>query len=156
MPKQSAGILLYKKSPDGVAVLLAHPGGPYWKNKDQGVWSIPKGEFEDGEKPLDAALREFKEETGIALRGDFLELDPIKLKSGKTVYAWALEMDVDAGNLKSNTFALEWPPKSGKMVNVPENDRAEWFPVAEALEKINPAQAALVHQLTTRLSNNKH
>jgi predicted NUDIX family NTP pyrophosphohydrolase len=149
--KQSAGILLYKKQHGELFVLLAHPGGPFWKNKDLGVWSIPKGEFNDDEQPLDAAIREFEEETGIRIDGDFIPLQPVRLKSGKTVHAWALERDLDASKIKSNEFDIEWPPKSGKTISIPEIDRAEWFPAGIALEKINVAQGALIKELLQRL-----
>ena len=112
--KQSAGILLYKIVNGEMEVLLAHPGGPFWKNKDLGAWSIPKGEFTESENALDAAIREFEEETGTRLSGNFIELDSVKLKSGKTVYAWALEKDLDVATVKSNEFEIAWPPKAVK------------------------------------------
>ncbi len=149
--KQSAGILLYKKASDEIFVLLAHPGGPYWKNKDSGAWSIPKGEFTNEENALDAAIREFEEEIGTTISGDFIELQPVKLKSGKTIYAYALEQDLDTSTVKSNEFEIEWPPKSGKTISIPEIDKAEWFPVAEALEKINAAQGDFIKQLVERI-----
>jgi predicted NUDIX family NTP pyrophosphohydrolase len=149
--KQSAGILLYKKASNEIFVLLAHPGGPYWKNKDAGAWSIPKGEFTNEENALDAAIREFEEEIGTKISGDFIELQPVKLKSGKTIYAWALEQDLDTSTVKSNEFEIEWPPKSGKTISIPEIDKAEWFPVAEALEKINAAQGDFIKQLVERI-----
>ena len=149
--KQSAGILLYKKVDDALYFLLVHPGGPFWKNKDLGAWSIPKGEFTDDEKALDAAIREFEEETGIVLTGDFTELQSVKLKSGKVVYAWAHDRDVDAAAIVSNTFEMEWPPKSGKWVSVPEVDKAEWFSTAIALEKINAAQAAFIREVISKM-----
>ncbi|HEX9980960.1 MAG TPA: NUDIX domain-containing protein [Flavobacterium sp.] len=145
--KQSAGILLYKRSNNSLLFLLAHPGGPFWKNKDSGSWSIPKGEFTDDEDPLDAARREFTEEIGTVLNGNFLELTPVKQKSGKTIYAWAAEGDLDPEKIISNIFEMEWPPKSGKMQSFPEIDRAGWFPEAEALQKINPAQADFIRQI---------
>lgn len=149
--KQSAGILLYKKASDKIFVLLAHPGGPYWKNKDAGAWSIPKGEFTNEENALDAAIREFEEEIGTKISGDFIELQPVKLKSGKTIYAWALEQDLDTSTVKSNEFEIEWPPKSSKTISIPEIDKAEWFPAAEALEKINVAQGDFIRQLVERI-----
>lgn len=149
--KQSAGILLYKKTGNEIFVLLAHPGGPYWKNKDAGVWSIPKGEFTNEENALDAAIREFEEEIGTKISGDFMELQSVKLKSGKTIYAWALEQDLDTSTIKSNEFEIEWPPKSGKKISIPEIDKAEWFSVNEALEKINVAQGDFIKQLIKKL-----
>lgn len=149
--KQSAGILLYKKASNEIFVLLAHPGGPYWKNKDTGAWSIPKGEFTNEENALDAAIREFEEEIGTTISGDFIELQPVKLKSGKTIYAYALEQDLDTSTVKSNEFEIEWPPKSGKTISIPEIDKAEWFPAAEALEKINVAQGDFIKQLVERI-----
>jgi predicted NUDIX family NTP pyrophosphohydrolase len=138
---------VYKKVRNENFVLLAHPGGPFFKNKDAGSWTIPKGEFDDSENALNAAIREFEEETGIRLLGEFIELKPVKLKSGKMVYAWALEKDVDVSNITSNEFQIEWPPRSGRMQSFPEIDKAEWFSVEAALEKINPSQASLIEQL---------
>jgi predicted NUDIX family NTP pyrophosphohydrolase len=147
MPKKSAGILVYRDAESGVEVLLAHPGGPFWRNKDEGAWTIPKGEFED-EEALVAAQREFCEELGSPPPdGDYLELTPVKQKNAKTVYAWAVEGDFDPADLKSNRFSCEWPPKSQRMQEFPEVDRAEWFPVDVAKQKILPAQAALIDQL---------
>jgi predicted NUDIX family NTP pyrophosphohydrolase len=152
--KQSAGILLYKRTTGGeLVVLLVHPGGPFWKNKDIGAWSIPKGEFTNDEKPLDAAIREFEEEVGVKVSGEFIELKPVKLKSGKVVFAWALEKDIDVSSIKSNEFQMEWPPKSGKIISIPEIDKAEWFTVDEALQKINPAQSNLILQLVAKLKS---
>ena len=150
--KQSAGILLYKINNTKIFVLLGHPGGPFWKNKDLGAWSIPKGEFTNEEKPFDAAMREFEEETGIKLQGKFIELQPVKLKSGKIIYAWALEQDIDASKIKSNTFEIEWPPKSGKFISIPEIDRAEWFSIDIAIEKINGGQSDLILQLVATIA----
>lgn len=127
MLKKSAGILLYRINSSKLEVLLVHPGGPYWAKKDAGVWSVPKGEFEEVEDPLEAAKREMKEETGIKIKGNFIELTPVKLKSGKMIYAWAVCGDCEAENITSNTFELEWPPKSGKREIFPEVDKAEWF-----------------------------
>lgn len=146
--KQSAGILLYRFNKNHPEFFLVHPGGPFWKNKDIGTWSIPKGEFEDDEDPLAAARREFHEETGQKIDGDFIELNPIKMKSGKMVYAWAIEKDIDPTILLSNTIMIDWPPKSGKKLEIPEVDRGEWFSFADAKEKINPAQANFLDQLT--------
>jgi len=130
-----------------IEVLLVHPGGPFWKNKDIGAWSIPKGEFTDDEEPLDAARREFEEETGFKPGGGYLPLQPIKLKSGKRVLAWAFEGDCDASQVRSNTFKLQWPPKSGEWRDFPEVDRAAWFSVEEARLKIHPEQVAFLEQL---------
>lgn len=149
--KKSAGILLYKKVKDELLVLLVHPGGPYWKNKDAGSWSVPKGEFTEDEAPLDAAVREFEEETGTKPQGDFIALNPVKLKSGKLVYAWACERDLDVNSIKSNEFEIEWPPKSGILKKFPEIDKAAWFQVAEAMEKINPPQEKFITELISKL-----
>jgi len=145
--KQSAGILVYKTVGNARQFLLAHPGGPFWKNKDLGVWTIPKGEFNDTEEPFAAALREFEEETGVALEGDFTPLSPVKLQSGKIIHAWAIKHDFAPERLVSNTFKMEWPPKSGKLGTFPEIDRVAWFGLAEALVKINAAQADFIRQL---------
>jgi predicted NUDIX family NTP pyrophosphohydrolase len=145
--KKSAGILLYKRVHGQLLVLLVHPGGPFWKNKDAGHWSIPKGEFSDDENAFDAARREFEEETGTHLEGDFIALSPVKLKSAKVVYTWALEKDLNADAIVSNTFEIEWPPKSGKLKSFPEIDKAQWFTINEALEKINEAMRELILQL---------
>lgn len=147
---QSAGILLYRFVEGQLQVLLAHPGGPFWAKKDLGAWSVPKGEFTD-EKPLAAALREFGEETGIALDGDFIALTPIKQKSGKVVHAFAQERDVEAGAVKSNLFTMEWPPRSGKMQEFPEVDRTEWFDVETAREKLVEGQRAPLNELVLKL-----
>jgi len=147
MPKQSAGILLYRKFNNVLQVFLVHPGGPFWKNKDDGAWSIPKGEYESDEDPLAAAKREFYEETGQSIDGEFIALKPIKQKSGKIVQAYLVEGDIDAHNIKSNLFEIEWPPKSGKMQSFPEVDRAGWFTVDEAKVKMNAGQVGLVEEL---------
>lgn len=149
--KQSAGILLYKKMNGSLQVFLVHPGGPYWQKKDEGSWSVPKGEFSDAEDALQAAKREFFEETGTSLSGEFIELAPVTQKAGKKVYAWAIEGDIDAGDIRSNTFTIEWPPGSRKMKEYPEVDRAGWFNVETAKEKINPAQASLIDDLIQKL-----
>ena len=148
MTKISAGILLYRKTSNGLEVFLVHPGGPFWAKKDAGAWSIPKGEFAEDEDPLTAAKREFAEETGFALDGEFMELDPVKQRAGKIVHAWAHEGDVDAADITSNTFTMEWPPKSGRMAEFPEVDRAEWFPIDLAREKLTTGQLPLLDQLT--------
>lgn len=152
MRKTSAGILLYKQGREGLQVFLVHPGGPFWKNKDAGAWSIPKGEFIEGEDPLKAAIREFFEETGQQISGEFLELKPIKARSGKLIFAWALQGDIDPDKIVSNTFPLEWPPRSGKFIDVPEIDKGAWFSLGMALEKINASQAAFITELASLLS----
>jgi predicted NUDIX family NTP pyrophosphohydrolase len=152
MPKTSAGLLMYRRRGDALEVLLVHPGGPFWKKRDLGAWSIPKGEIGEGEEPLAVARREFEEETGARPEGDFLELEPVKQKGGKVVRAWAVEGDLDPEAIESNTFTIEWPPGSGKMADFPEVDRAIWFTVEEARDKINPAQVALIDQLVERLT----
>ena len=145
---QSAGILLYRNNNARLEVFLVHPGGPFFKNKDEGAWSIPKGEFLDNEDPLLAARREFLEETGQKLVSDkFIALSPIRQKSGKTVIAWAVEGDIDPAAIVSNLFEIEWPPKSGKQASFPEVDRGAWFSIDEAKIKINPAQVALIDEL---------
>jgi predicted NUDIX family NTP pyrophosphohydrolase len=153
MPKKSAGILLYRFTNSEPEFLLVHPGGPLHVKRDLGAWSIPKGEYDDGEDPLTVAKREFYEETGQYVpANDFFELNPIKQKSGKLVHAWAAEGDLDIASITSNTFRLEWPPRSGKWIDTPEVDRAEWFSFDTALDKINPAQAALVRELFEKLT----
>ncbi len=144
--KKSAGLLLFRRRGPAVEVFLAHMGGPFWEHEDEGAWSIPKGEFEE-EAPLDAALREFEEETGIRPTGAFIGLSPVKQASGKTVYVWALEYDCDAENIQSNTFALEWPKGSGVMREFPEVDRAAWFSTGEARKKILKGQVPFIDQL---------
>jgi len=149
--KQSAGLLLYRKFKNSLEVFLVHPGGPFWKNKDDGSWSIPKGEFEENESPLQAAMREFLEETGKSVSGQFLKLNSIKQKSGKTVFAWAVEKNLDASDIISNTFEIEWPPRSGKVQKFPEIDKASWFSIDEAKTKINAAQVALLTELEVKI-----
>jgi predicted NUDIX family NTP pyrophosphohydrolase len=150
---RSAGLLLYRGQDDGVEVLLVHPGGPLWARRDAGAWSIPKGEYPDGEDPLDAARREFEEELGSAPpAGEAADLGEIRQKSGKRVRGWALAGDLDATRITSNTFELEWPPRSGRLLEVPEVDRAEWFGLDSAREKINPAQVPLLDRLEELLA----
>ena len=151
MSKKSAGLLLFRDVSGHLEVLLVHPGGPFWANKDEGVWSIPKGEFEDNEAPLEAAKREFEEETGLTPDGEMIPLEPLRQPSGKLVYAWAMKRDVGPAAVKSNTFSLEWPPKSGQYQEFPEIDRAAWFTVDEAGRKISKGQAAFLVQLQEKL-----
>ncbi len=152
MPKISAGILLFRQRPGGVEVLLVHPGGPFWARKDAGAWSIPKGEVEAGEDLLAAARREVFEETGLRVEGACLPLGALKQPGGKTVVAWASEGAFDPASLKSNTFAIEWPPRSGKTAEFPEVDRAEWFDLAQAGEKILKGQQAFLASLAERVA----
>jgi predicted NUDIX family NTP pyrophosphohydrolase len=152
MSKQSAGILLYRKKNADTEVLLVHPGGPFWAKKDVGAWSIPKGEFAEPEEVLAAAKREFAEELGSPPPdGEFLELGQAKQSSGKVVHAWALEADFDAVNIKSNTFHMEWPPKSGQQQEFPEVDRAAWFPLKTAGAKLVKGQLPLLEALASHL-----
>ncbi len=147
MPKVSAGILLWRRAASGVEVFLVHPGGPFWRNKDDGAWSIPKGEAAPGEDLLGHARREFEEETGAPIDGDFRKLAPTKQPGGKLVHAFAVEGDFDPASLRSNLFEMEWPPRSGRRRNFPEVDRAGWFSLAAAREKILKGQAALLDEL---------
>jgi predicted NUDIX family NTP pyrophosphohydrolase len=151
--RKSAGILLYRFHQQKLEVFLVHPGGPFWKGKETGAWSIPKGEFTEEEEPLQAAIREFKEETGSEINGNFIELQPIKQKAGKMVYCWAVEGDIDAGAISSNTYKQEWPYKSGKWQTFPEVDKAAWFSIEEAKEKINAAQAAFIDELVLHIKH---
>ncbi len=152
MPKKSAGLLLYRKALGSIEVFLVHPGGPFWAKKDDGAWSIPKGEFAEDEDPLTAAKREFREETGFGVPGQCEPLEPVRQPSGKLVYAWAVQGDVDAQALKSNTFAMEWPRGSGKTQEFPEVDRAAWFAIDLAKRKILKGQVAFLDQLAQRLT----
>lgn len=152
MPKRkSAGILMYRLRQHRLEFFLVHPGGPFWANKDQGAWSIPKGEFEDPEDPLKAAIREFSEETGSVPEGDFVALPPVVQKAGKLVLAWAVTGNIDADRIQSNHYKIEWPPKSGKWKSYPEVDKAAWFTEEEARERINPAQVAFIDALRQQL-----
>jgi predicted NUDIX family NTP pyrophosphohydrolase len=148
---RSAGILLYRRHAGAIEVLLVHPGGPFWRKKDLGAWSIPKGEYAHGEEPLTVARREFEEETGASLSGDFLPLGEITQRGGKIVTAFALEADLDPKALRSNVFEIEWPPRSGRRQAFPEVDRAEWFCPEEAHQKILPAQRTFVTRLLAAL-----
>lgn len=147
----SAGMLLFRRTGGGVEVFLAHPGGPFWKNKDAGAWTIPKGVVDEGEDPLDAARREFVEETGITPVEPFLPLGAIRQKAGKTVHAWAWEGDADPDAVTSNEVRTEWPRGSGRWLTFPEVDRCAWFTPDEARERINPAQAELIGRLQALL-----
>jgi predicted NUDIX family NTP pyrophosphohydrolase len=150
MKKRSAGILVYRWR-DEPELFLVHPGGPFWKNKDDGAWSIPKGEIDPDENPLRAALREFQEEVGQAIDGDFIALDPVTISGGKVIEAWAVEHDLDATSITSNSFEIEWPPRSGRKQAFPEVDRAAWFSAPIALQKITPGQVSLLVQLLEKL-----
>jgi predicted NUDIX family NTP pyrophosphohydrolase len=151
--KNSAGILLYRGKGDSLEVLLVHPGGPFWAKKDEGAWSIPKGELDEGEESRICALRELEEEIGSSLGltpEHLIELGEVRLKSGKLVQGWAAQGDFDPATLRSNTFAIEWPPRSGKEREFPEVDRAEWFGPEQARLKINPGQVAFLDRLLER------
>jgi predicted NUDIX family NTP pyrophosphohydrolase len=154
MPKRSAGILLYRRPNGEPEVLLVHPGGPYWEKKDLGAWSIPKGEYDDAEDPRACALREFEEELGARPpEGDLAALGTAKQSGGKVVTAWAVEGDLDPAGARSNTFTLEWPPRSGVMRDFPEVDRADWFTLDDARRRINPAQAVFLERLREELGD---
>ncbi len=153
MAKLSAGILMFRKPNSRVQVFLVHPGGPFWRNKDAGAWSLPKGEYAQGEDPLQAARREFAEETGFALEGTFLPLGEVKQPGGKTISAWAIEGDCSPDDLQSNTFSLEWPPKSGRQQQFPEVDRGEWFSMNEARTRILKGQIPLLDRLVALLES---
>lgn len=151
MVRRSAGLLVFRRRNVLTEFFLVHPGGPWWQGKDTGAWSIPKGEFSETEDALTAAIREFAEETGQAITGNFIPLAPVKQKGGKMVIAWAVEAEPDAAHIVSNTFKMEYPYKSGKWITVPEIDKAGWFRAAEARVKINPAQVQLIDELLTKL-----
>lgn len=151
MAKQSAGILLYRKQASGLQVLLVHPGGPFFAKKDAGNWTIPKGEYPESEAPLDAAIREFEEETGYRPSGKFIPLKAIQQKGGKVVQCWAVSGELDPAGIVSNTFELEWPPRSGKKRSFPEVDKAAWFTLAEARQMMNERQTAFLDELETLL-----
>lgn len=156
MKKQSAGLLLYRIRMNEPEFLLVHPGGPFFKNKENGVWSIPKGELHEDEDHFTAALREAQEELGVEISGDFKPLKPIKQKSGKVVYAWAIEYDQEIENFKSNTFEMEWPPTSGKKQSFPEVDKIEWFTLDHLSIKIIPEQLELIYELMTQVNQNSN
>src|ERR1700761_1974312 len=150
MSKQSAGILLYRKRSGALEVFLVHPGGPFWAKKDAGAWSIPKGEYAEGEAPLDAAKREFLEETGFTAEGDFVELGQVRQAGGKLVSAWAVEGDLDPAMLVSNVCLIDWPPRSGRKMEIPEVDRGEWFTVDAARDKILKGQVVFLDLLVQK------
>jgi predicted NUDIX family NTP pyrophosphohydrolase len=152
MPKKSAGLLPFRYAAGTLEVLLVHPGGPFWANKNDGAWSIPKGEFGDDEDPLAAARREFEEETGSAPDGEMIALAPVKQAGGKIVVAWAVHSDFDPETLRSHTFSMEWPPRSGRKQEFPEVDRASWFDVETAKQRIVKGQVPLIDQLIDKLS----
>jgi predicted NUDIX family NTP pyrophosphohydrolase len=147
LARQSAGLLLFRHVAGRLEVFLVHPGGPYWARKDEGAWSIPKGEFTAGEDALDAARREFREETGLDVPGPYHVLAPVRQAGGKVVHAWAVRADLDATSIRSNTFSMEWPPRSGRTREFPEVDRAAWFTMEEARRRILPSQVPLLDQL---------
>ena len=151
MPKKSAGILVFRKTQDEYEYLLVHPGGPFWVKKDFNSWSIPKGEFEEDEQPLAAAKREFEEETGFSIKGEFIELNPVKQPGGKLIYSWAVKSDIDSSRVKSNLFKMEWPPRSGAYKEFPEIDRAEWFDFETAKQKILSGQIPIIENLKNKL-----
>ncbi len=151
MPKKSAGLLIYRRRRGILEVFLVHPGGPFWSKKDAGAWSIPKGEYEAGEDPFEVAKREFQEETGFQASGEFVPLRPQKQPGGKIVSAWAIEGDYDASAIRSNTFSMEWPPGSGRQQEFPEVDRADWFMIPTAEEKINKGQSGFLEELASML-----
>ena len=155
MAKKSAGLLMFRRSPDGrVQILLVHPGGPFWVNKDLGAWTVPKGEHDDSEDALEAAKREFAEETGFPVSGPFLPLGSLKQPSGKTVSVWAFESDCDPAALVSNEFEMEWPPKSGRKASFVEIDRAEWFSPSEARKKLTKGQVGFLDALEKAVLRN--
>jgi len=151
MTKKSAGILMYRFREGKLQVFLVHPGGPFWARKDRAAWSIPKGEIDESEDPLEAAKREFQEETGMPVTGDFINLGEVKQPGRKIIYVWAVEGDCDPAAIKSNTFEMQWPPKSGKYKSFPEVDRAGWFSLGEAREKLHKGQIVLVDRLAEKL-----
>jgi predicted NUDIX family NTP pyrophosphohydrolase len=147
----SAGVVLYRRERERLELFLVHPGGPFWSRKDVGAWSFPKGEYQEGEDPASVARREFHEETGFTVQGELVALEPIRQKGGKVVQLFATEGDCDATAIRSNTFTMEWPSKSGRTAEFPEVDRAGWFSPAQARVKLNPAQAGAVDEICARL-----
>jgi predicted NUDIX family NTP pyrophosphohydrolase len=152
MVRLSAGLLLFRESAGSLEVLLVHPGGPWWANKDDGAWSIPKGGIGDGEDAFDAARREFAEETGLTAEGPYLPLEPVRQSGGKLVHAWAMRGDCDVAALRSNSFTMEWPPRSGRQQSFPEVDRYAWLPIETAKQKILASQLPLLLQLQSNLA----
>jgi predicted NUDIX family NTP pyrophosphohydrolase len=152
MPKRSAGILVYRRAGSGIEVFLVHPGGPFWAKKEFRAWSIPKGEYEEGEDPFTVALREFREETGQEIAGDWLPLATVKTPGGKFLSSWAVEGVVDAAAIVSNEFAMEWPPRSGRMQMFPEVDRAAWFALPEARERVHAGMVPILDELARKLA----
>jgi predicted NUDIX family NTP pyrophosphohydrolase len=150
--KRSAALLVYKRAADGIQVFLVHPGGPFWARKDLSAWSLPKGEFGDSEEGLGAARREFREEVGQEIEGDFIALAPVRQGSHKVIHAWAVEGEVDETRVRSNEFEMEWPPRSGRRARFPEVDRAGWFTMAEAKRRILPGQVPILDELAERLA----
>ena len=151
MAGRSAGIVVFRHRPRGLEFLLVHPGGPYWANKDEGAWSVPKGEHDEGDDALEVARRELEEETGLRLEGRFIPLTPVRQRGGKVVSAWGVEGDLDPDAFRSNTFTMEWPPRSGRMREFPEVDRAGWFTLEEARAKLNAAQVPLLVELAAKV-----
>jgi predicted NUDIX family NTP pyrophosphohydrolase len=151
--KNSAGIVLYRIQRGALEVFLVHPGGPFWAKKDEGAWSIPKGEIEEGDDRLESARREFREETGSQVDGEFIELVPLKQRGGKIVYAWAVVGNIDAASIRSNLFSMEWPPRSGTQHEFPEVDKAGWFTVEKALAKLLPGQRGFLAEIQAKLSS---
>jgi predicted NUDIX family NTP pyrophosphohydrolase len=151
MAKRSAGLLMYRWHNHELQVFLVHPGGPFWAKKDMGAWSVAKGEYVDGEIPLEAAKREFQEETGFVAQGAFLELGTVQQSGGKVVSAWAFEGDCDPAAMVSNHCQVEWPPRSGRMIEIPEVDRGDWFSIAEGRERILKSQAPFLDRLCQML-----
>ena len=152
MAKRSAGLLMFRRNCGELQVFLVHPGGPFWAGKDAGSWTVPKGEYVDGEEPLDAAKREFTEETGFVAEGEFIDIGNVRQTSGKIVNAWAFEGDCDPRKLKSNFCEIEWPPRSGKKMEIPEVDRGAWFSLEEAREKILKSQEGFLDVLGQKIS----
>jgi predicted NUDIX family NTP pyrophosphohydrolase len=151
MPKRSAGLLMYRRLKGDLEVFLVHPGGPLWANKDEGAWTIPKGEYKGNEEPLEAARREFREETGFTAAGEFLHLGSVRQKSGKIVTAWAFEGDCEPAHLSSNTCEIEWPPRSGRLLEIPEVDRGQWFSGSAARRYLRREQEPLLDALREEL-----
>jgi predicted NUDIX family NTP pyrophosphohydrolase len=155
LAKLSAGILMFRKRDSTLQVLLVHPGGPFWRNKDAGAWSIPKGEYSEGENPLAAARREFQEETGLEAQGEFIPLGQIKQPGGKVITAWAMQGDCSPAAIRSNLFSIEWPPKSGRQQEFPEIDRADWFSLRDAQTRIIKGQAGFLDELVLKTATDR-